>query len=221
MPTMTACPASRDTNRMKRLFLSISLTACLLLSSCGLGLVKLTVNADGSVSDADGTTYRYCSVSISPITVGKKYGRASGGYNLYAVDGLEPSKWLCEGEGAISLVYAENSLERPDFLSFEPEGAVLSYTPDEKRLELGSVDDNTIISEIIRIFTEDEDVPLPSSVSDVYDVSFTSSKYPGLYYMVQYLKGSDGRTYLRDRGTERCVYANDVLGVEEEAESTT
>jgi hypothetical protein len=137
------------------------------------------------------------------------------------VDGLEPSEWLCEGVDAISLVYAKDSLERPDLLSFEPKRAVLSYTPDEKRFELGNIDDSEIIAEIVRMFAEDADVPLPSSVSDVFDVSFTSSKYPGLYYTVQYLTGSDGRTYIRDRGAERCVYANDVLGVEESAEETT
>ena len=196
---------------VKRILLSLTLTICVLLSSCGFGLVKLTVNTDGSITDPDGTTYRYCSVSVSPITVGNKYGRASGGYDLYAVDGLEPSKWLCEGEDAISLIYAEQS---------EPEGAVLSYTPVDKRLDLGAVKDSSIIAEIVRMFAEDENVPLPSSASDVYDVSFTSRKYPGLYYTVQYLTGSDGRTYLRDRGAERCVYANDVLGVEEE-ETTT
>ena len=206
---------------VKKIILSITLTLCVLLSSCGFGLVKLTVNTDGSIADPDGTTYRYCSVSVSPIKVGDKYGRASGGYDLYAVDGLEPSKWLCEGEDAISLIYAEQSLEHPDGLvSFEPEGAVLSYTPVEKRLDLGAVEDGSIIAEIVRMFAEDENVPLPSSASDVYDVSFTSLKYPGLYYTVQYLTGSDGRTYLRDRGAERCVYANDVLGVEEEQTTT-
>lgn len=204
---------------MRKTLCVLSFLICLAASSCAMGLVKFTVNGDGSISDPEGTTYKYWSVSVSPVHAGDKYGRASGGYELYRVDGLDPSYWLCEGSGAISLVYAEQSVVQPESLaSFEPDGAVLRIEMDEKDIPAGEIDDGETVSGIVRLLESEDEAPLPSGVSQVMDICFTSAKYPGLYYTVQYITDSGGTSYLRDRGAGICVLARDVLGLGETQE---
>lgn len=194
---------------MKKIALFYFFTAILLftLISCS-PLINITYDNGVYVDKANDITYYAAGVSYEPIAVGKEYAKYKK-IILHEIDGLAPKLWLTEAYQGIGSIYYSSEIALPEFTEFEPD-AFLICLVSETIQNLKTVDSTNDIESIIDAYKNGSDAELPVS-AESYHLKFTSAKYPGIYYDLLYVQNPNGRCYIFDRDTKRCVEIGDTV----------
>ena len=181
------------------------------LTSCSSSAVKLTHLGDGGIRDeSTGRVYYHCSLSVGTIELmPEPYGKGKNKFALHEIKDMPTSDWLSE-KSDIPFVYREQSIPEPDLHAMSVTRAVITET-QINTIRLGEITDSALLEEILTMLRESEQVEFPSAVDQVFTISFLSEEYPGLLYNVQFVEGTNGKTYLRDRGAGICVDGRGII----------
>jgi len=161
--------------------------------------------------EANGRYYVYCggylrAAEINPKVYAvcpKEKGLAE--VRLHEIPGLDPAKWLSENieEIPIPLLFREQSEEEPTLAGFETERIHITIS-DEATIALSVIEKQEEIDIIVNDYLNGEAVPVPYYI-DSMTYNFESSKYKGIYYILQCIIDAKGKIYLYDSWTKRCV----------------
>ena len=172
------------------------------VTSCS-GLVKLKYEDGKYLDSRNGVAYISAPVCFEPEAVGKEYAE----YNqtvLYAVYGLDPKEWLTEAYEGIGSMYYSDKIELPTLETFGAKSAYICIS-DAITIKIGEIDSAEKTEELIRLFSEGEEVALPADGTMSYHIKFISDSYPSIFYDVLYVEHDSQHNYLYDRSTKRCV----------------
>ena len=185
-----------------------------ILSSCG-GAVKL--KNDGStgnlIDEENGLYYIYCLGYLRAAAIRPQlYAEGDQGEKLYALPDIDPQKWLSENIAAMGVpfLFREQSVDEPTLEGFETEVIYVTMS-GEVTIQIKYITDKDVIDVIVGDFLYGEAEPLPEFVSDSLTLNFESEKYKGIYYILEYIIDHQGRYYLYDRWTSRCVLCSIVF----------
>ena len=188
------------------LFCFITLTA-LLFTSCS-PLIKITYDDGRYIDKSNGITYYAAGVSYEPQAVGSKYAKYKKTV-LHEINGLDPKLWLTESYEGIGSIFYSSEITLPSLLEFEADSFAICLV-GETIQSLKVSDDPADISAILDAVANGENVELPQS-AESYHLKFTSAKYPCIFYDLLYVQNADGKGYVFDRDTKRCVEIGDVV----------
>ena len=194
---------------------------CIALSGCAKGN-KFTEGNDGRYID-NKTKIAYLSAPAcyEPIKMGDAVYGELGITELYAIDGANPEQWLCETSG--SVLYAE-SVKLPTLKEMN-----ISYANIvDNDNSVIAVRDESVIREIVRVYTEGERIRRPMVLESAYAANVRikfADETIGIYYILAYVELKEDHTVLNDDGTETndgkkfifnrfdgtCVAAGEVL----------
>lgn len=172
-------------------------------------MVKITYSDGKYIDKAGGVTYLSAGVSYEPVSVGEEYAE----YNktvLYRIGFLNPKEWLTEKYEGIGSIYYSEDLKLPEFGEFEAV-KILICAVDVITISINTVEDKADINAVAELYLNGEQTELPIDGRNSYHLKFASDKYPGIYYNILYVEGRDGRNFLFDRDTKRCVEAGKAL----------
>ena len=195
---------------MKKIALFYFLTAVVLLSllvSCS-SLIKIIYDDGGYIDKSNDVTYYGAGVSYEPIAVGAEYAQYKK-IVLHEIDGLDPQLWLTESYEGIGSVYYSSEIILPSLHEFEPSAFVICQV-SETIQSLKVIEDQADIDAILGAVSNGEDAELPLA-AEPYHLKFMSDKYPGIYYDLLYVQTSEGKCYVFDRDTKRCVEIGDTV----------
>lgn len=204
---------------------------CLALSGCSKGN-KFTEGSDGKyVDNKTKITYLSAPACYEPINMGDSVYGELGITELYAIEGADPQKWLCETSG--SVLYAEG-VKLPSLAEMN-----ISYANIvDNDNAVVTVRDGSVIGEIVRVYTEGERIRRPMVLESAYSANVRikfADETIGIYYILAYVELKEDYTVLNDDGTETnygkkfifnrfdgtCVAAGDVLsGIIRTSEAT-
>ena len=144
-------------------------------------------NVNGKyIDDENGITYLAAPQNYEPVSYTQKpYGKLDGNY-MYPITGMSTSEWLAEDYYGIFGVYYNENTTLPSLEEFYP-----------TRIQVCR--DNS--SAVVRM-----------ADTAVYTLRISSSRYTWIYYNVVYIVSNEGRYYY-DRGTGRCVKADDTVAL--------
>jgi|GEM_PF-1447383 len=184
----------------------ISITSVFM--SCGNTLKFKNDGVTGNLIDeTNGRYYIYCKGYLRAASIlNGVYAKGDRGEKLYEVDGLDPAEWLSEDITAFAapFLFREQSVEEPVFADFETKIIHITIT-EEITLAVGAIQDKADIDIIANDFLNNEEVPVPEFITDVFTFNFESDKYKGIYYILEYYVDEKNDGYLYDRWTKRCV----------------
>jgi len=193
----------------------ISVILTLALASCSGGAVKL--KNDGStgnlIDKENGLYYVYCLGYLRAAEiVPRVYAVGDQGEKLYALPDADPAEWLSENIATMGVpfLFREQNVEEPALESFETETIYVTMS-EEITLTINRIKDKDLISVIVGDFLYGDAVPLPEYVTDSLTLNFESEKYRGIYYILEYIADHQGKYYLYDRWTGRCVLCSTVF----------
>ena len=171
--------------------------------------MKITYK-DGVYKDkSNGITYYAAGVSYEPQAVGSQYAKYKKSV-LHEIVGLDPKLWLTESYEGIGSIFYSSEITLPTLLEFEPDSFIICFVGDLIQ-SLKAVESQEDIDAILDAIANGEDAELPISAEESYHLKFTSAKYPGIYYDLLYVRNSDGKCYIFDRDTKRCVEIGDTV----------
>lgn len=189
------------------LFYFLTTITLLIFTSCS-SLVRITYDNGAYVDKTNDITYFAAGVSYEPMAVGSEYAK----YNkmvLYKIDGLEPQLWLTEKFEGIGSIYYSSEITLPSLHEFQPVSFHICLVTETIQ-SLKVIDDESEIAVLLDAVANNEDAVLPAS-GESYHLKFTSELYPGIYYDLLYVQTAEGRCYLFDRDTKRCVEIGDTI----------
>lgn len=192
---------------MKKIALFYFLIGVILLTSCS-SLIKITYDDGKYIDKANGITYYSAGVSYEPIAIGGEYAMYKKTV-LHTIDGLDPKLWLTEMYEGIGSIYYSTDIKLPSIDEFEPDSFLICLV-DETIQNLKTVESSSDIEAILNAIENGDDVELPLS-AESYHLKFVSDKYPSIYYNLLYVQTPDGKGYVFDRDTKRCVEIGDVV----------
>lgn len=194
--------------KLRIFFAALFLLMAVTLSSCAVSLTE----KDGALYDKkNGITYVAAPLCYEPKkTLDDVYAKCGKlKLELYEIDGLSPDEWLSEKYEGIGGVWHSDGTELPDIAGFDAD-KVYICVEQTKTVSIGTVDDKEVIDALVKAFADGETSSLVQN-GESYKLKFESEKYPGLYYNLLYVIGSDGGNYVYDRETKRCVNVGDIL----------
>lgn len=194
--------------KLRGIFVSALLLAAVTLSSCAVSLTE----KDGALYDKkNGITYVAAPLCYEPQkTLDEVYAKCGKlKLELYEIDGLDPDEWLSEKYEGIGGVWHSDGAELPDIDGFDADRMYICVE-QTKTISLATVEDKEVIDALVKVFVDGETSSLVQN-GESYKLKFESEKYPGLYYNLLYVIGPDGKNYVYDRETKRCVNVGDIL----------
>ena len=213
---MTVCLDNLDINKffrsavLKKIALFYFLTVVMLLPllvSCS-PLIKITYDDGKYMDKANDIIYYAAGVSYEPIAVGAEYAQYKK-IVLHEIDGLDPAMWLTESYEGIGSIYYSSEITLPSLHEFEPSAFIICQV-SETIQSLKVIEDQADVDAILDAVANGEDAELPLA-AEPYHLKFTSDKYPGIYYDLLYVQTTDGKCYVFDRDTKRCVEIGDTV----------
>ena len=169
---------------------------------------------DGFLDQKTGITYTF----VTPYVYEPKrvysdeefvYGTMDGD-EVYEIEGADTKKWLARKlpTGVIT-VYCATDITPPELNEFEAD-SVTVYEEDVFAIEIASITDKNDVSEVVSEYCGGNEVSKPDNVKKVYNLRFSSEKYPFLYYCVQFVEAEDGYYYCsHDNG--KYYTASDII----------
>ncbi len=200
---------------IRKLLAVSALALALLFCACSGGPSrKLVTDESGLFLDrANGVLYDAAPMCYEPQALGDAYASFDLGsleVVFYEVEGLDPTKWLSEAYTGSGSMLIASDITLPDLAGFAPDTIYLCVQ-SASVWAFETVTDPAVIEEVVRVYTEGDDVPYPATVPDAdLRFKFASPHYPGVYYNLIYVDYGDAR-YLYDRGSGRCVEVGDLL----------
>lgn len=190
------------------IILASALLALSLLCSCALSLAE----QDGKLIDRkNGITYIGAPICFEPSNIDAEvYARCKKlGIELYPITGQPTTEWLSEPYEGIGGVWYADTITLPTLTEFDADRL---YICVESMITtaIGIVTDKSDIDAVAGSFVNGTPGDIVNSGKS-YKLKFESQKYPGIFYNLLYVVGSDGRNYIYDRSTKTCVEVGGVL----------
>lgn len=197
----------------KNLLASALLSSLLIVGCSNSTIVKLTYDNDQFVNKGEKLTYNYAPIDYEPSSVGEEYAYCNEPeITLYEIPGLSPKEWLTEEySGSATTVLYNEKIDLPTLYEMDPD-TMFVCLKGERVFSLATVEDEDVIDEIIRVFSEGEEAvwPLVNS-SLLYSLKFSSEKnIPGIYYNLVYGEFAEGN-FLYEQSTGRCVEVGTLI----------
>lgn len=180
-------------------------------SSCSSALALKSGENLSLIDEENGRTYIDCNLSLRAASISKDV-YAKGPKNdrviLYQITGSDPAEWLSEDitTGIPSVFREINAVpEEPTIADFN--STIYLTQTEVVTIQIGTIEDKEVIQGYIDelLNNESAELPLYDNIEYSFTLNFTSEKYPGLYYLVQYYADTSGKCYLYDRGMQKCV----------------
>ena len=186
----------------------------LLLPSCS-NAVRLKNDGDTGnlIDEENGLYYIYCLGYLRAAEIkANVYARGNRGEKLHELPGIDPAQWLSENIGTMGVpfLFREQSVEEPTLEDFETEKIYVTMS-EEITIQIRSITEKDIIETIINDFLYGEAIPFPAFTADSLTLNFSSEKYKGIYYILEYLTDDEGNYYIFDRWTNRCVLSSIIF----------
>jgi len=194
--------------------LAIALALLITAASCS-SAVKLKNDGDTGylMDEENGLYYVYCLGHLRAAEIIKSvYAKGDKGEKLYEIPGVDPREWLSENieTMGIPFLFREQNVKEPEFESFGTNIIHVVMT-GEINIELREISDPELVGIIVNDFASGQSGPYPEFVTDSLVLYFESEKYPGIYYVLEYLLDDRDLCYLFDRWTGRCVLCSVVF----------
>lgn len=199
---------------MQKSFLSFAVLflVCVLLASCGGGLVSLKYQDGKFVNASKGLTYFPAPVSYEPVSVGDAYAYyKKGDITMYAIPGTDPALWLTEeyADSATTVFYSD-TITLPTLADFGAD-TVYVCVSEERTYAAFTIDDAKTVAALVDLAVNGEEAEAPSEDPiDVYDLKFSSPDWPMIYINLEYEEYESG-AFLYNRNTRRYVAIGDLL----------
>ena len=193
---------------MRKIISVIALSATLLLSSCGdvIGLTKLP---NGDLKDEEnGIVYMAAPMNIEPEVISAEPYAKCDGIEYYTIGELDGGVWLSEGIGGY--VYcSDESIISMRLEDFDAEKLSICRE-DSTAVVIAEETDADTVKAIVKAYSDGETVERDTG-DNRYFLKFTSSKYPGICYALDYYISSDGTGYIFDRELGESKSVGDAL----------
>ena len=186
------CNARRAAMRVFRAVLCAALCAPL-LTSCAGGAVKLTYENGAYRNEKSGLAFVTAPICYRAVSrrsdevIAKIAAKQGSDVLLYAIDGMDSSKWLTDDSFA---VYYGEAAGLPTLRGMQCSRATLcmsgSYT-----YPLGTIEKQEEIDDLVEIYELGTTVPSSKIIPQPekrYELLFLSELYPGLAYSLEYWK---------------------------------
>lgn len=197
---------------MKRSVAAVIAAVCVvLLVSCSR-VVELEYVSGSFYNDNTGVTYAVAPMCFEPVSIASEpFGKCpQRDIELYPIVGLDTSLWLSEKyEGIGTVYYAEGQVTLPDFEEFSADGLFICQE-DIKTVGIANITEASDVDAVVEAFLNGEDASAVRS-GERFKLKFTSAKYPGLYYSLEYYESDDGENYIFDRSAGIWRAVGDVL----------
>jgi|GEM_PF-2560548 len=179
-------------------------------ASCANADLVTLKYADGMlVSKSAKLTYKPLPLTFEPAEVMEEYAVYKDTI-LYALKGMDPTKWISEKYEGIATVFCAEDIYIPTLSEFGADRIIICLY-EELTLGIHEIKDADIIAQVIDMFENGEEVewPLINSIGR-YQIKFASPDYPGLYFNLEYGLFEEG-AFIYDRTTKKCVDGNGIF----------
>ena len=179
---------------------------------------KIEADGDRYVDRSTGIYYLVAPSNYEPVSYTQKpYGKLSGNY-VYPLTGKSTSEWLAEyiliseeyDYYACTAVYYREDLSLPALEDFYPNRIQVCRDSSRAVVRMADIQDTGDVESIVHRLLNAEEAEYPESSEAVYTLRISSPRYSWIYYNISYIVSESGRYYY-DRGTGRCVEANDIV----------
>lgn len=162
------------------------------------------------VDSENGITYLVAPQNYEPVSYTQKpYGKLDGNY-LYPITGMNTNEWLAEDYFGIFGVYYNENITLPSLEEFYPTRIQVCRDNSTAVVRMADISDYDDVIHIVDAVLNDKTVAEPDSSTAVYTLRVSSSLYTWIYYNIVYIVSEEG-CYYYDRGTGRCVMADDMV----------
>ena len=170
-------------------------------------------NVNGKyIDDENGITYLAAPQNYEPVSYTQKpYGKLDGNY-MYPITGMSTSEWLAEDYYGIFGVYYNENTTLPSLEEFYPTRIQVCRDNSSAVVRMADINDYSDVMHIVNEVLNGKTVAEPNSSTAVYTLRISSSRYTWIYYNVVYIVSNECRYYY-DRGTGRCVKADDTVAL--------
>lgn len=186
--------------------------ACVLLVSCGSGLVTLKYQDGKFVNPSKGLSYLPAPVSYEPVSVGEAFAYyKKGDITMYAIPGEDPALWLTEeyADSATTVFYSD-TITLPTLADFGAD-TVYVCVSEGRTYAAFIIDDAQTVAALVDLAAGGEEAEAPSGDPiDMYDLKFSSPDWPMIYINLEYEEYESG-AYLYNRNTRRYIAIGDLL----------
>lgn len=191
------------------------------LCSCAKGN-KIVLGDDGKYVDKKtNVVYIDAPACYEPIGMGAEQYGVIGEAQLYAVEGADPTEWLCDPTG--SVLYAEG-IELPTLDKMDISYASLMM----EDVELARISDGAVIGYVVDAYASGAAIRKPTYFENTLAISWRiklADESLGLYYVLNYIELKEdhvvtnddgttvnyGRAFIFNRFEDKCVAAGDIL----------
>ena len=188
-----------------------ALLAALFLISCGKSFKFKNDEYGNLIDEENGRYYIYCLGYLRAAEMKKPVYATGDGKpkkeKLYEIPGADPAEWLTEDiTMGIPFLFREQGVEEPTLAGFETKKIHITQT-EAINVRIGLIEDKEDIDLIINEFLNGDKEPYPDYITDYFSFWFESDKYPGIYFVLNYLVDDNDKGYLYDRWTDlyRCA----------------
>lgn len=190
---------------MKKIILTLLLI--LFLYSCSNVPVFESDEFGNLIDRANDRLYLYSGSHLRASTIIEEpFARYDGDRTLHEIPGVDPAEWLSDNirDLGMPLLFRESSIEEPTLENFGTERIHVTQVGDiNTRIQM--ITDERHIQQIVDDYVHGESVNRPLDVDRRLLFYFESPDYPGIYYVLDFFIGTDGREYLFNRWKDRCV----------------
>ena len=177
---------------------------------------KIEAEGDRYVDRSTGIYYLAAPQNYEPVSYTQKpYGKLSGNY-VYPLTGKSTSEWLAEyimlsdNYYACTGVYYREDITLPALEDFYPNRIQVCRDNSKAVVRMADIQDTDDVESIVHRLLNAEEAEYPESSEAVYTLRISSPRYSWIYYNINYIVSESGRYYY-DRGTGRCVEADDIV----------
>jgi len=184
-----------------------------MLVGCSTSLVNLGYKDGQLVNNWLRLKYNAAPVGYEPVAVGEPYGYyGEADMVLYQIPGCDPKEWLTQeyAAGATTVFYQED-IQLPTLTEMAPE-KILICVESDTTFCVDVIEDAAFVADLVSAFVNgqvSECIQYDGYVEN-YDLKFSSSAYPQIYYNLEYIEYEEG-VYLYENGTGRLVEIGDLL----------
>lgn len=193
---------------------SLLSVAMLLFSALAFGGCSRKLESQGMriIDKKSGSAYSFMPAYLAPAARSKKaYGKATfsgASQELYTINGLDASEWLCTEWGDI--LYSGTDVINT-LADFAPARAYICDTESTVSIALLEIKGDDVDAIRERWMTGDAAAEISAEPSKTYVLRFESDKFPGIYYCISLYEYADKvLLYSKYEGARR-VDATDIM----------
>lgn len=185
------------------------------------------IEAEGKryVDRSTGIYYLAAPDNYEPVSYTQRpYGKLSGNY-VYPITGKSTSEWLAEyillsdDYYACTAVFYREDISLPALEDFYPNRIQVCRDNSRAVVRMADIQNAGDVESIVNRMLNAPEAEYPDSSVAVYTLRISSPRYSWIYYNINYIVTDSGRYYY-DRGTGRCVEADDIVAGYLEGDTT-